>query len=177
MGAIEKIIPYYTYEDYIQWEGKWEIIDGLPFAMAPTPVYDHQLAATNLSALFWNALQGCEKCKVLQPLDYIVKNDTVLQPDMLVVCRDIKNNYLDFPPSLVCEILSPSTALKDRHTKYNIYEAQKIPYYIIVSTNVREVEVFFLQNGKYVLINRGKDFTTDFEFEECTASINFGKIW
>lgn len=177
MGAIEKIIPYYTYEDYLQWEGKWEIIDGLPFAMAPSPVYNHQLVATNLSALFWNALQNCKACKVLQPLDYIVKDDTVLQPDLLIVCKEVKGNFLDFPPSLVCEILSPSTALKDRHTKYRIYESQKIPYYIIISLTTQEVEVYILHDGKYELKSKGRDFEAEFNFDECNATIDFGKIW
>lgn len=176
MGAIEKLIPYYTYEDYKHWEGKWELIDGIPFAMAPSPIYNHQLIATNLSALFWNSLQDCEKCKVLQPLDYIVKDDTVLQPDLLIVCKAIKE-YIDFPPSLVCEILSPSTALKDRHTKYNIYQSQKIPYYLIISPINKEVEMYILRNASYELAQKGKDFIAEFVFEECAASIDFGKVW
>ena len=176
MGAIEKLIPYYTYEDYKHWEGKWELIDGIPFAMAPSPIYNHQLIATNLSALFWNSLQDCEKCKVLQPLDYIVKDDTVLQPDLLIVYRAIKD-YIDFPPSLVCEVLSPSTALKDRHTKYNIYQSQQIPYYIIISPITQEVEVYTIHERKYELARKGKDFVAEFEFEECRASIDFSKIW
>ncbi|WP_373286923.1 Uma2 family endonuclease [Filimonas zeae] len=40
-----------------------------------------------------------------------------MQPDMLVVCGEITRKYLDFAPALVIEILSPSTALKDRHTR------------------------------------------------------------
>jgi hypothetical protein len=35
MSSAVKILPYYTYEDYVQWEGKWELIDGIPYAMSP----------------------------------------------------------------------------------------------------------------------------------------------
>lgn len=176
MSAIEKIIPYYTYEDYKHWEGKWELIDGLPFAMAPSPVYNHQLIASNLLALFWNELKDCDKCGVLQPLDYIVKDDTVLQPDLLIVC-DLVKNYLDFPPDLVCEILSPSTVLKDRHTKYNIYQLQKIPYYIIISPVTEEVEVYILHEGRYELNQKGKGFEFEFELDSCKAAVDFSQIW
>ena len=31
-------LPHYTYDDYVQWEGRWELIKGIPFAMVPAPV-------------------------------------------------------------------------------------------------------------------------------------------
>jgi Uma2 family endonuclease len=180
MSAIEKLLPYYTYEDFKHWEGKWEIIDGIPFAMAPSPVVKHQIIAGNLHALLWNELQNCPNdCKVYQPIDYFVKDDTILVPDLLVVCGDIINKkYLDFAPALVCEVLSPSTALKDRHTKYNIYQSKKIPYYIIISPITEEVEIFILNNkGEYELSQKGKDIKGSFNFDSCSVVIDFEKIW
>lgn len=50
----------------------------------------------------------------------------VLQPDMLIVCKDINKNYLDFAPALVAEILSPSTALRDRHTNLAFMNNRKL---------------------------------------------------
>ncbi len=41
MSAV-KLLPYYTYEDYCRWEGRWELIDGIPFAMSPAPTPRHQ---------------------------------------------------------------------------------------------------------------------------------------
>ncbi|WP_301924323.1 hypothetical protein [Ferruginibacter sp.] len=38
MSSAVKILPHYTYEDHCQWEGRWEIIEGIPFAMSPAPV-------------------------------------------------------------------------------------------------------------------------------------------
>jgi Uma2 family endonuclease len=178
MSAIEKIIPYYTYEDYKHWEGQWELIDGLPFAMAPSPIYNHQLIASNLLALFWNALENCAGCKVLQPLDYIVKNDTVLQPDMMVVCKEVTKDFIEFPPSLVCEVISPSTALKDRHTKFNIYQSQKVRYYIIISPATEDVEIYKLDEaGAYMLTEKGRDIKYSFSLEDCEAKIDFQRIW
>ncbi len=42
MGYPNKILPYYTYEDYLRWEGQWEVIEGIPYAMSPMPRPEHQ---------------------------------------------------------------------------------------------------------------------------------------
>lgn len=98
MGNAIKILPHYTYEDYIHWEGKWEIIDGVPYAMSPAPVPYQQIVSANLSAEFRMQLKKCDKCQVMQPVDYIIKDDIILQPGMLIVCKPISKKFLDFPP-------------------------------------------------------------------------------
>lgn len=152
------------------------MIEGIPYAMSPLPVPKHQRIAVKLSSKFDNSLGDC-RCAVYQPIDYLIGDDTILQPDMLVVCGEIKKKFLDFPPALVVEILSPSTALKDRHTKYSIYESQKVKYYIIVSPDTEEVEVFELEDDAYALKQKGKAIVHAFSFEECSAAVNFGDIW
>jgi hypothetical protein len=52
MPIAEKFRPFYTYEDYCQWEGRWELIEGLPYAMSPLPIPAHQRVSLNLSILF-----------------------------------------------------------------------------------------------------------------------------
>ena len=49
MSAI-KLLPHYTYEDYCNWEGRWELIDGIPFAMSPAPTPRHQWLIANIIA-------------------------------------------------------------------------------------------------------------------------------
>lgn len=39
MSAV-KLLPYYTYKDYCNWEGRWELIEGIPFAMSRTSTPD-----------------------------------------------------------------------------------------------------------------------------------------
>ena len=172
-----KILPHYTYSDYQHWEGKWEVIDGIPYAMSPAPVPNHQLIAMNLGAEFRNQLKSCKKCKTYQPIDYVVAEDTILQPDLLIVCSDITKKFLDFPPALVVEILSTSTALKDRHTKYALYQSQEIKYYIIIDPDTKEAEIYELKNKVYSLLQSGNDFQFKFLLDECAATVNFGEIW
>ncbi len=177
MSNAVKILPHYTYSDYEQWEGRWEVIEGIPYAMSPLPVPKHQRIAAELSAEFVFQLKKCRKCRVYQPLDYLVKEDTVLQPDMLIVCKEINEKYLDFAPELVVEILSPSTSLKDRHNKFPIYESQGIPYFIIVSPEPEEVEIYEIENNSYKLRRKDKDFSYEFTFGICKAVIDFAAIW
>ncbi len=178
MAGAVKILPYYTYSDYVQWEGRWELIDGIPYAMSPQPVPEHQRIAANLCAEFRLALRGCKKqCRAYQPVDYKVAEDTILQPDMLVICGDVHKKFLDFVPALVAEILSPATALKDRHTKFDIYQTQGIPYYLIISCDKQEVEIYHLKEREYQLVKKGRDVDYAFEFVHCKALINFTEIW
>ena len=177
MGSAVKILPHYTYADYVQWEGKWEVIDGIPYAMSPAPVPKHQVVAGNLHAEFRVQLKKCSKCKVYQPIDYLVEDDIILQPDMLVVCGEISKKYLDFPPSLVAEILSPSTAAKDRFTKFPIFQSKGIPYYLIIDPDLEDIEIYELFDGQYKMILRGKSIKYDFTLDSCSASIDFSQIW
>ncbi|HEX6181218.1 MAG TPA: Uma2 family endonuclease, partial [Chitinophagaceae bacterium] len=138
-----KNIPHYTYEDYCHWEGRWQLIDGHPIAMSPLPIPKHQTVGGNLYAIFKSALKGhCKECRAYPPIDWLVKDDTVLQPDLLIACKKVARKYLDFPPVLVAEILSPSTALIDRNEKFEIYESQNVKYYLILDVNNEKIEIY-----------------------------------
>ncbi len=178
MGYTHKILPHYTYDDWLHWEGKWELIDGIPIAMSPAPVPQHQRVAGNLYIEFNAALKnaGCKKCKVYLPIDYRITDDTILEPDLLIVCGKIEKKYLDFPPALVVEILSPSTALRDRNTKFDIYQLQGVKYYIIVDSAKQTVEVYEHSNGEYQLKSIDNDFTFYLE-EGCAITTAFSDIW
>lgn len=154
MSSAVKILPHYTYEDYCLWEGRWEIIEGIPYAMSPAPNPRHQWISSNIKYEIKDAIKkaGCKNCKVYDFIDIKVSEDTVLQPDAVVVCGEITKVFLDFPAALVVEILSPSTALKDRNNKFIIYQSQKIPYYIIIDVDKNEIEIYHLkEDDKYHL--------------------------
>ncbi len=176
MSEAVKILPHYTYSDYLHWEGKWEVIEGIPYAMSPAPMPNHQRVSARLTTAFTNALRNCNKCTVYQPIDYLITQDTILQPDLLIVCGEIQKKFLDFAPALVVEILSPSTALKDRHTKYALYESQAIKYYVIIDPSINEAEIYSLEKS-YQLQQKGRDFRFEFKIEDCVVSVNFNEIW
>ncbi len=179
MSKAYKILPHYTYADYIKWEGNWELIEGIPHAMSPMPRPEHQAVAGNLHAEMRASIKssGCN-CTVYQPIDYKVAEDTVLNPDLLIVCQPIIKTFLDFAPELVVEILSPATALKDRHTKFEIYRQQGILYYLMVDVDEKKVEVYHLNNEQqYIKQNISLQEPFSFTFPQCSFSVVFNSIW
>jgi Uma2 family endonuclease len=177
MSIAEKYRPHYTYDDYCQWEGRWELIEGMPYAMSPLPVPEHQRMSLKLSLQFENALTNCDDCKVYPPLDWKISEDTIVQPDVLIVCKKIEKKYLDFPPVLVIEVLSPATAAKDRGEKMELYKSQKVKYYLIVDPQFKKIEVYQFLNDEYKSVFITRDIF-DFVFENnCSATINFSNSW
>jgi Uma2 family endonuclease len=178
MSIAERYRPHYTYDDYCQWEGRWELIEGMPYAMSPLPVPEHQNVSGNLYTLFKESLsKNCRKCKAYLPLDWKVSDDTIVQPDVLIVCKKIEKKYLDFPPALVIEVLSPATAAKDRGEKMELYQSQKIKYYLIVDAQFKKIEIYELLNYKYEPVSINPELF-DFNLEEgCSAKVNFKEAW
>jgi Uma2 family endonuclease len=177
MSIAAKYRPYYTYDDYCQWEGQWELIEGMPYAMAPMPVPEHQRTAGLLFMLFEKALSDYNHCKVYLPLAWKIAEDTVVQPDVLIVFNKIEKKFLDFPPVLVVEILSPSTAAKDRGEKMELYLLQKVKYYLIVDPKFKKVEVYELMDGEYKLVSINPENYSFNLHTDCTASIELLNIW
>ena len=176
MSIAEKYRPSYTYEDYCQWEGRWELIEGMPYAMSPLPVPDHQRASLKLCILFEEALTDCKKCKVYPPLDWKISSDTIVQPDVLIVCKKIEKKYLDFPPILVSEVLSPATASKDRGEKMELYRMQKVKYYCIVDVQFKKIEIYELLDNFYQPPSVNPENFV-FTFGNCKALLSFEDIW
>ena len=168
--------PHYTYKDYEKWEGEWELIRGIPYAMSPAPTWQHQDFGASFIQQFKNALKNrtaCD-CKVLYETDWIVSEDTVVRPDVMVVCEAIKGNFVTNPPSLVLEILSPSTILKDRNTKFNLYQAYGVRYYLIADIGKKVTEIFQLKDNAYQEVG---DLTTFTLTKDCTVEFSIQDLF
>jgi len=171
-------LPTYTYADYICWEGNWELIEGIPYAMSPMPARKHQVINGNLLYLFYEALSSCRECKAYMPIDWKISEEIVVQPDISVVCGAWNNeNYLDFPPELIVEILSPSTAMKDLNLKYDIYEKQQVKYYLIIDPKKEAITIYEYIKDKFAKIKVMRDDIYTFDIQSCKAKIDFSKIW
>jgi len=86
VGALaEAYLPHYTYEDYRQWEGDWELIDGIAYAMsyatAPSPTLTHQALSMLLGSSLTKSLGDCSECMVVSGMNYKLADDTILRPD------------------------------------------------------------------------------------------------
>lgn len=96
----------------------------------------------------------------------------------MVICKDVKGNFITEAPAIIFEITSPSTVLKDRYTKFDIYESQLVKYYAIVDIDLKSADVFELRDKKYHKIIEAKNDFVKFELDEdCTIDFNFSEIW
>ncbi len=175
--GIKAYEEHYSYADYLNWDGDWELIDGFPYAMSPKPMIKHQQVSGNIYAELRDK-NSCEKYLVAMEIDYKVAEDTVVSPDVLLACGDdLGDKYLKKTPSIVFEVLSPSTQRKDRNEKYHLYESEGIKYYVIVDSQTKMVEVYLLENSKYSLEKKTTDESFLFSIDKCSVELEFSKIW
>lgn len=138
-----------TYEDYLCFpdDGKrHEIIDGGHF-MTPAPQTRHQIVSRNLGRLLANYAEEHDWGEVLYaPVDVVLSETTVVQPDILFIRRGreriIKRHCVEGPPDLVVEILSPGMERLDRLVKMKHYALLGVPEYWIVDFEARLLEQY-----------------------------------
>ncbi len=177
--SIAQSLPRYTYEDYLLWEGDWEMIEGIPVAMAPAPMRIHQNIANQILFELNKSLEEseCKDCEVSFEVDWKVTNDTVLRPDIVFTCKDFHEKYLIKAPKIIIEVASPSTVKNDETIKFNIYEDEKVEYYIIVYTDDLIAKAYKLKDDRYIKIG---DFSTEklkFDALECKIEVDFEKVF
>ncbi len=169
-------LPHYSVKDYLLWEGDWELIQGVPYAMSPSPVKRHQSLVLALGAALMQALDDCPDCEVLIDEDWRLDDHTVLRPDVAVVCGDANPDYIGIPPHIVIEVLSPATRQRDENLKFRLYEEQGVGYYLIVDPDGPSAKIYHLESGCYVLMN--KPVTEAIRFDgDCPLELDLSAVF
>ncbi|MDN4606620.1 Uma2 family endonuclease [Sporosarcina highlanderae] len=144
----------FTIMDISGWDGRWELIDGVPYNMTPAPSTAHQLIVGELLFALRSHL-GNSGCSIfVAPFDVQLDNNdkyTVVQPDISVFCnkQNLYPNGAIGAADLIVEVLSPSTALKDRREKFTLYERSDVKEYWIVDHLNHTIEVYGLSEERY----------------------------
>ncbi|GIO68114.1 Uma2 family endonuclease [Paenibacillus cookii] len=152
----------HTYQDWLTWDGAWELINGKAYNLSEAPTALHQFVVRELHFALRTHLQN-QSCYVfVAPFDVFFSEsnsydvpDHVTQPDLSVVCskHQISKNGCHGAPTMIIEVLSPSTALKDFNEKFNLYQRYGVQEYWIVDPGNRTVHVNMLQDGLYQVRN------------------------
>lgn len=166
--------PRYNYEDYKNWSDEWELIEGYPYSLMPTPKRKHQDFASNFVFISKGIIysKGCN-CKVYNEFDWIVNDETVVRPDCMILCGVFIEDYVMKAPVLIVEIGFPSTYMKDKNIKYKLYEMNGVKYYLMADTEKRKVTVFELIDGNYQI----KEDSTFKLANGCEITLNFDLMW
>lgn len=161
MGLALRKEKHYTYADYLTWpdDARYELIDGEAFLMAPAPLIEHQEVAGDVYHQLRNQLDGKPCRPYIAPVDVRLPRkeetddaiDTVVQPDVLVVCdpSKIDRRGVRGAPDWLLEVLSPSTAAHDQIAKRRTYERAGVREYWLVHPGDRTLTVYVLDNGQY----------------------------
>jgi Uma2 family endonuclease len=135
-----------TVDEFLVWaegrEGKWELLDGAPIAMAPERV---RHAGTKTEAAF--ALREAIRkagapCRAFaEGITVRVRNERAFIPDALVVCPPPPPDVVEIDnPLIVVEVLSPSTAAMDHGVKLEGYfSLPSLAHYLILDPDRRVV--------------------------------------
>lgn len=133
---------------------RYEILDGV-LLVSPAPRVRHQSVLVRLTVLLDSACPADHQVLVA-PVDWQPDGRTSLQPDLLVVRRDrVREKNIVEAPTLVAEVLSPSTARIDRMIKLSRYAEGGIAQCWLVDPDGPSVQVFDLVDGEYQLITTG----------------------
>ena len=175
----EALLPYeerYRVSDWEQWNDPWELIHGMPYCMSPAPAFKHQLLCSQLIVELGIQLRHCPKCRAIIPIDWETDEETVVQPDILILCQPFEGNRLRQAPACLFEILSPSTQKKDRGIKYQLYQEQGVPYYIMADPETRSTEAYQLgSDGKYQPLESTPELIL--HLGDCQVILDMEAIW
>lgn len=161
MGLPKRDGERHTYGDYLTWpeETRYELIDGVAYAMAPAPMRQHQEVLGELFRQVANALLGHPCRAFIAPFDVRLPKaeeadeaiDTVVQPDLSVVCDPHKLDARGCrgAPDWIVEVLSPATAGHDHILKRAVYERAGVREYWLVHPVDRIVTVYRLEGGRF----------------------------
>jgi Uma2 family endonuclease len=89
-------------------------------------------------------------CKVVYESDWIIGSDTVVRQDISIVCGPVDLiGHIKIPPVLVVEVISSATSLKDRNTKFKLYEEWGVKFYLMADPDLKKLEIFELRDNFY----------------------------
>lgn len=98
----------------------------------------------------------------------------MVRPDVMIICDKIEGNYPTKPPVLLLEVLSPQSILKDRNTKFNLYQSYGVKYYLLATVERQQVEVFILNGNRYQQAENISAFTFS---NTCTIHVNLQELF
>lgn len=146
----------FTYEDYAALPddgNRWEVLDG-ELVMSPSPILIHQAVLRNLHAVVHAHVVAHQLGETFfAPLDVILANTTVVQPDMIFVSTAraavMTAKNLQGAPDLLVEILSPGTARRDLGIKASLYARYGVAFYWMLDPHARTFAERVLAGGSW----------------------------
>lgn len=172
-----------TAQEYLEWEEqqeqKHEFFQGEVFAMSGASPR-HNVLFKNLFVELGSKLKG----KPCQPYGsdlriHIPQNTLYTYPDISIICNDIINNTDDIiEPTVIIEILSPSTKNYDKGGKFTLYrDIPELKEYILIDSESVAIEAFRINEKGHWELEEYKQLSEILEFPGLNLSLPLTDIY
>jgi len=157
--SVAEKVRFARYEDFRRWTetqpGYWILVHGEAMP-SPSPSRIHQEIVQRLFLSLFDAVGQTGRGWVyVAPLDVKLREDTVYQPDLLVVLREhadrLRPTHIEGAPDLIVEVLSPTTAHLDLWAKRYDYAQVGVQEYWVVDPESRRIELYVREGEQFRL--------------------------
>jgi Uma2 family endonuclease len=133
---------------------RYEVYEGEIHQMPPSPNLAHQRIVRRLLGVLDSHVEQRKLGEVfVAPLDVILSDFTVVQPDLIFVSNArqeiVLSQHIRGAPDLVVEVVSPSSERRDREIKAQLYARLGVPHYWLVDPQREEAAAYELHAGGY----------------------------
>jgi Uma2 family endonuclease len=173
-----------TYDDYCLLpndRNRYEVLDG-ELSVTPAPAIRHQTVLGNLYRFLANYIVANQLGNLfIAPTDLILAPATVVQPDLIFIANDrrhiVTERAIEGPPTLVIEILSPTTHRTDRVTKAQLYAKHNVSNYWLIDPDQRTLEAYELVIDHYDMTASARDVEVFAPSLFPGLSIQLSDVW
>lgn len=181
--TLAKKIAYITPDEYLKSERgaevRHEYVDGSIYSMAGES-RRHNRIALKLAMLFENHLEATDCETYFEGVNLQINARTYYYPDVLVTCETEKDDdkYIIRFPSLIVEVLSPSTASTDKREKLLAYKTlDSVQEYAIVWQDEKRVELHRRQDATNWLTFFFTQDNDEIEFDSIKFQTTVAEIY
>lgn len=176
----------FSYQDYLKLPSdsgcRYQVLQG-QLLREPSPHFRHQWILGQLYKRLDSYFSQTDPkgAVAIAPVDVTLGELNVVQPDILYVPSErldiIKGSRIDGAPSLVVEIISPTSRHKDRIVKMEIYLASGVEHYWLVDPEKEMLDCYMLQECTYSLAAAGKGAESIQHPAFPGLTINLAQLW
>ncbi|WP_025143857.1 Uma2 family endonuclease [Pedobacter jeongneungensis] len=176
----------YTVEEYLEMEKasteKHEYFQGEVFAMSGAG-FNHNLIFSNVFGLLFHKLKGSKCIPFGSDMRMNIPENTLFTyPDISIYRDEIKHLNEDddtiLQPTIIIEILSPSTKNYDKGKKFNLYkDIPSLKEYIMIDSESVSVEAYYINEEKNWALNQYKEFSEALTFVSMGFDIALSDIY
>jgi Uma2 family endonuclease len=173
-------------EEYLEFEKdsdeKHEYYKGEIFAMSGALVPHNIIASNTLGGLFQKLKgKGCRPFNSDMRI-HIEKNTLFTYPDISVICGEVltlnDDNFNALNPTVIIEILSPSTKSYDRGDKFKLYrDIDSLKEYILIDSQAVGIEVFRLNEQNHWELEEYKSVEEVLQIPSLRVSLSLQEIY